>query len=131
MRGELESLGLPIGWVTEPKAPQKSDFGNPDTNADDAKKFAAALARYEKESVAYPSDPRRLPDHPFGWVLKIIGIFITGLAVSQGAPFWFDLLNKFIVIRSTVKPKEKSQEQPSKDRPAPETELEEDDTNKN
>jgi hypothetical protein len=56
-------------------------------------------------------------------VLKVFGLFLTGLAISQGAPFWFDLLNKFMVIRSTVKPKEKSQEQPSKDKPAPETEV--------
>ena len=25
-----------------------------------------------------------------------------------GAPFWFDVLNRLMVIRSTVKPKEKS-----------------------
>ena len=46
--------------------------------------------------------------HFLGWLL-------TALAVSMGAPFWFDLLNKFIVIRSTVKPKEKSPEEKSKD----------------
>jgi hypothetical protein len=34
---------------------------------------------------------------------------------SPEAAFWFDLLNKFIVIRSTVKPKEKSPEEKSKD----------------
>jgi len=28
--------------------------------------------------------------------------------ISLGAPFWFDMLNKLIVVRSTVKPKEKS-----------------------
>ena len=69
-------------------------------------------------------DLRRVPDGANEWVLKLLGLLITGLAISQGAPFWFDLLNKFIVIRSTVKPKEKSQEQPSKDKPAPETEEE-------
>jgi hypothetical protein len=69
-------------------------------------------------------DPRRVPGDINEWLLKIVGLLLTGLAVSQGAPFWFDLLNKFIVIRSTVKPKEKSQEQPSKDKPAPETEEE-------
>jgi hypothetical protein len=37
------------------------------------------------------------------------------LRISLGAPFWFDMLNKFIVVRSTVKPKEKSPEDPSKD----------------
>jgi len=49
-----------------------------------------------------------LQAHLFGWLL-------TALAISLGAPFWFDLLNKFIVIRSTVKPKEKSPEEKSKD----------------
>jgi hypothetical protein len=43
----------------------------------------------------------------FGWL-------ITACAVSLGAPFWFDMLNKFIVVRSTVKPHEKSQEEQSK-----------------
>lgn len=69
-------------------------------------------------------DPRGLPVSSGGWVLKIVGWLLTALAVSQGAPFWFDLLNKIIVIRSTVKPREKSEVQPSKDRPAPETENE-------
>ena len=64
------------------------------------------------------SDPRlnwygnsfggHLRDHLFGWLL-------TTLALSLGAPFWFDILNKVIVIRSTVKPKEKSSEDKSKD----------------
>ena len=55
---------------------------------------------------------------------KALGLLLTAFAISQGAPFWFDLLNKIIVIRSTVKPREKSGEQPSKDKPAPETETE-------
>jgi hypothetical protein len=50
----------------------------------------------------------QVPAHIFGWLL-------TALAISLGAPFWFDVLNKIIVIRSTVKPKEKSQEDKSKD----------------
>ncbi|HXD31375.1 MAG TPA: hypothetical protein VN643_09670 [Pyrinomonadaceae bacterium] len=45
--------------------------------------------------------------HFLGWLL-------TALAVSLGAPFWFDMLNKIIVVRSTVKPKEKSPDEPSK-----------------
>ena len=49
-----------------------------------------------------------LQDHGIGWLL-------TAFAISLGAPFWFDLLNKFIVIRSAVKPHEKSPEEESKD----------------
>jgi hypothetical protein len=43
------------------------------------------------------------------------GWLITACAISLGAPFWFDLLNKFMVVRSTVKPQEKSQSETSKD----------------
>src|ERR1700751_1959266 len=35
---------------------------------------------------------------------SLLGWLITACAVSLGAPFWFDLLNKFVVVRSTVKP---------------------------
>lgn len=38
------------------------------------------------------------------WLAKIIGLVFTGLAVSLGAPFWFDLLNRFVRLRSSVKP---------------------------
>jgi hypothetical protein len=39
---------------------------------------------------------------------KLLGLIITALAVSLGAPFWFDLLNKVMNIRGTgVKPEEK------------------------
>jgi len=54
-------------------------------------------------------------------VLKLLGLILTGLAVSLGAPFWFDLLNKFMVVRSTIKPREKSEETPSKDKQKAET----------
>ena len=72
---------------------------------------------------AATDDPRRAPDAIIDWMLKVVGVLLTGFAVSQGAPFWFDVLNKVIVVRSTVKPKEKSAEQPSKDRPVSRTDA--------
>jgi hypothetical protein len=35
------------------------------------------------------------------WCLRIAGWLITGLAVSLGAPFWFDVLTKFMTLRGT------------------------------
>lgn len=35
-----------------------------------------------------------------GWVNKVIGLLLTALAVSLGAPFWFDLLQKVVHIRA-------------------------------
>ena len=109
IRDQINRLGLPIGWVYEPV---KGD-----------EKYKDNQELYDKDMAAYRVDPRRFPGSGDGyaWFLKVLGIFLTALAVSQGAPFWFDVLNKFIVVRSTVKPREKSSDQPSKDKPAPET----------
>jgi hypothetical protein len=46
----------------------------------------------------------------------VLGWLIIALAATMGAPFWFDLLNKIMVIRSTVKPHEKSPDEGSEDR---------------
>lgn len=58
------------------------------------------------------------PADPCIWHVgqMLLGWLATALAVTLGAPFWFDVLNKFIVIRSTVKPSEKSRPEASKDR---------------
>ncbi|MDT4954497.1 MAG: hypothetical protein QOJ02_2635 [Acidobacteriota bacterium] len=110
IRSEIDNLGLPISWVLQPDK-------NDDKYKDKDGKFDKP--QYDQDMLAYTVDPRRLPNDWRSGLLKLLGIFLTALAVSQGAPFWFDLLNKIIVIRSTIKPHEKSPDQPSKDSPAP------------
>jgi hypothetical protein len=87
----LESLNLPIGWDTV------DDQGNP-------RPFG------QFEDLAGASFQV--------WLTKLLGLLVTAGAVSLGAPFWFDMLNKIIVVRSTVKPREKSGAEASKDPPA-------------
>jgi hypothetical protein len=41
----------------------------------------------------------------------LLGWLITAFAVTLGAPFWFDVLNRFMVVRSTIKPNQKSGDQ--------------------
>lgn len=65
-------------------------------------------------SEGYKAAWQTIPTDPYGWLLKFAGILLTGFCVSLGAPFWFDVLNKFMVVRSTVKPEEKSRDEPSK-----------------
>ena len=85
----LEDLHLPIGW---------------------SKGWGAPLTRLERNDEGFS---------PWNDVFgPLIGWLITAFAATLGAPFWFDVLNKFMVIRSTVKPREKSQEEGSEDRPA-------------
>jgi hypothetical protein len=36
-----------------------------------------------------------------GWLVKLLGLLITVCAVSLGAPFWFDMLSKFVNLRGS------------------------------
>lgn len=49
------------------------------------------------------TDPALIPapTDVAGWALLVLGWLITAMAVSQGAPFWFDTLNKLVNVRTT------------------------------
>lgn len=96
---QINGLGLPIGWTKLDKA---IDFPTPVLPIQLCERSAGSCA----------------PQHA-GWPMVLFGWLITAFAVMLGAPFWFDVLNKFMVIRSTVKPKEKSPEEGSEDRQRP------------
>jgi hypothetical protein len=64
--------------------------------------------------IGIPVGWKEAPHSLYAWILKCIGLLATALAATLGAPFWFDVLNRFVVIRSTIKPREKSPEEKSK-----------------
>jgi hypothetical protein len=90
---------------------------------------AAAVSvreRYEDlAALEIPIGWDHVESPPGGWqnapwfFAQAIGLLLTAFAITFGAPFWFDLLNKIMVIRSTVKPNEKSPPEASEDRQKP------------
>lgn len=42
----------------------------------------------------------KLVGKPFG-LSVLLGWIITGIAISMGAPFWFDLLNKLMKLKGS------------------------------
>jgi hypothetical protein len=46
------------------------------------------------------------------WLSKVMGLLLTAGAASLGAPFWFDMLNKIVSIRSAGKAPEEKQKSP-------------------
>ena len=50
--------------------------------------------------MGLPLGWRALPASPGAWLLKVLGLLATAFAMSFGAPFWFDLLNKLVRMRS-------------------------------
>jgi hypothetical protein len=48
------------------------------------------------------------------WLKRIVGWLLTALALSLGAPFWFDLLNKFVNMRYGMRrPEVKEEKKPN------------------
>ncbi len=69
-----ESIKLPVGWSFNPS--DTGYFRNPELSWDYA-----------------------------GWAFyKLFGLLLSILAVSMGAPFWFDTLSKFVNLRSAGTP---------------------------
>lgn len=87
-RAQLDRIGLPIGWQSSAEAQTLS-----------------LVPPYEDGFVGWLT----------GSALLIMGYLLTTLAIMLGAPFWFDMLGRLVVIRSTIKPKEKSPDEASKD----------------
>jgi hypothetical protein len=45
---------------------------------------------------------------PIEWPAKVIGLLVSIFAVSLGAPFWFDILQRVMRVRqSGISPREK------------------------
>jgi hypothetical protein len=64
---------------------------------------------------ADPADPRSLPLTPGGWIGKVVGLLLTGFAISQGSQLWFDLMKRLLNVRaSELQPA--SEEHPAKDK---------------
>ena len=55
------------------------------------------------DATKYADDARVPHDAAAAWV-KLAGLIVTAFALTLGAPFWFDLLNKFINFRATGPP---------------------------
>lgn len=49
---------------------------------------------------------------PLGIAKVLLGWLISGIAISMGAPFWFNLLNKLVNVRNTGRPPQASDQSP-------------------
>jgi hypothetical protein len=65
-------------------------------------------------SLGIPVGWNAAPIGTYQWLLKLFGILASALAATLGAPFWFDVLNRFISVRSSIKPKQKRPDEHSK-----------------
>jgi len=103
LRGQFEGQSLPIGWIGSPipLAPDGTVSGL-DNSAHACRLVlpgSSDLFGMPLAGQCYPIINTPQPNDLAGWVLKLLGLALTGLAVAQGAPFWFDILKKIINVR--------------------------------
>lgn len=121
--GLLVSVGLNIDTIAIANYLYRDDAARTVlvTRAEEAAKDTSLqnltyeFAKAEVQSLRFPIGWEGA-DESNGLAIQVLGWLITALAATMGAPFWFDMLNKIMVIRSTVKPHEKSLEEASEDR---------------
>jgi hypothetical protein len=63
----------------------------------------------ETQNVGLPIGWRRLPE-PWEWPAIVAGLVLTTLALSLGAPFWFDVLQRIVRLRGSGPPPEPEKE---------------------
>ncbi len=96
----LEALALPVGWTSVP--------------AEDAAACNSFITSEGRFAFKSAGECRLLTNVPkandiWGWLVKLLGLVISGGAAMQGAPFWFDILKKLVNIRP--QPKQQTQAQ--------------------
>ena len=88
---QMTNLKIPIGWCSISPAPVSTlqqATSEPEADGDET-----------EETEATCTSERQLPRDGSTWLLKVSGLLITMMALSQGAPFWFDLLKKVVNLR--------------------------------
>ena len=105
LRGQFAGQSLPVGWIG---SPIPLDAHGAVLGLDNLPHACAPL-QFREDDVfgvaiagqCYPIINVPRPNDLPGWILKFLGLALTGLAVAQGAPFWFDVLKKIVNIRFT------------------------------
>jgi methyl-accepting chemotaxis protein len=124
----LSSFNLPVGWKKTEYGEAYKDFEEEerttgwkltDTLLCNARNCLVPMGQnsitgwFGTPSPDAEDGQNGIPAHP-GILIKFAGWILTAIASIQGAPFWFDLLNKIMDIRGTGskpaedKPKDKN-----------------------
>jgi hypothetical protein len=91
---EIQQLGFPIGWSSA-------------TARDFTGALSAIAAGGAKKAPSTPSEDRMEALSALG--LKLLGWLMTGVAVSLGAAFWFQILGKLMSLRMSLNPNDKDE----------------------
>lgn len=102
-RKQFVGLNLPVGWVINES--KGTAFSDKDCQLFPGTEQTFGIPVFASNKCINPSQS----NNQSNITLKFIGIFLTALAARQGAPFWFDVLKRFVNLRGTgANPDEKT-----------------------
>jgi hypothetical protein len=61
-----------------------------------AEDIAKTVEKLDTLSLPIGWSAENMPQDAGGWVSKIVGILLSGMAAAQGAPYWFDIMRKIV-----------------------------------
>ena len=85
--------------VRQAVAAQASQLQQSDTQSSQppsAEEIAKNVDKLNALSFPIGWSSKTTPSDANGWVVKIIGILLSGIMAAQGAPYWFDLMKKLL-----------------------------------
>jgi hypothetical protein len=77
---------------------------------EDSASIADTKERLKALSLPVGWNQQKIPQDSRTWAIKGLGIFLTGAAASLGSPFWFDILNRMLGLKSKEEPKKTEKE---------------------
>ncbi len=118
-KGRPDAENLPMVEYDNPNDPTAStatEIPEKDVISENEKRLLGQVTGWQGDM--YGDWPGHEDRSFFGWLSyllknRLIGWLITIFAVSLGAPFWFDTLNRLMNVRNAGKPPDKSSETPS------------------
>ena len=102
---QLMQLGLPLGW-NERTLGVMSSISSPPLSHNQT--ISIAIPNLRVGSISLTEGPYAFETQTFYRLMSALSIFMgwamTAFAITLGAPFWFDILSKFMMVRSTFRP---------------------------
>jgi hypothetical protein len=98
--------GMPITEAVDSSDKTLDNAMRESTKASEAITEAKALLK--SSGLQFGWKEETMPEKPGEWCAKFVGLVVSTFAISLGAPFWFDLLQRFMRVRSAgISPREK------------------------
>lgn len=110
--GNIDSLNLATVLASNPDVREKmvaiaqQEVNEAKNQAQDKERIAIAKGKYNHaidvmQSAGFELGWKGWPQGVAEWLAKVVGLLVTIFAVSLGGPFWFDILQRIMQVRST------------------------------